>query len=223
MSNLVLITSILYPPTTPLSYTNVRSVFTPDERFQQTKRTIQSIREKIPDSTILIVECSPLKKEEHDYFKENVDFLLNLYENEDIRSRIHSASKSLGEGTMTLCALEFLKQQSISFNHFFKITGRYWLSQRFQYDRFDNDNIVASPIDGDKNNVCTSLYKLNYKNLTYFYEFLTSNLDAMYRCIGYEIIFARFLNTLIEKFNIDYVETIGINGLISVSNDFIDL
>jgi hypothetical protein len=198
-------------------------VFTSEERFQQTKRTIQTVREKIPNSIIVVVECSFLKKEEDEYFKKNVDFLLNLYENECIRSRIYSASKSLGEGTMTICALEFLKNQHILFDHFFKITGRYWLSERFQYDCFDNDNIVVYPIDGDKNNVCTSLYKLNRKNLTDFYEFLISNLDAMNRCIGYEVIFARFLNTIIENFNVVYVEVIGVNGHISVSNDFIDL
>ena len=39
MNNLVLITSIICTPNTPLSYTNTRSVYTHDERFEQTKRT----------------------------------------------------------------------------------------------------------------------------------------------------------------------------------------
>ena len=58
MSNLVLITSVINTPKKPLSYSNVRSVFTREERYEQTKKTIQSIREKIPNYKIMIVECT---------------------------------------------------------------------------------------------------------------------------------------------------------------------
>ena len=68
MNNLVLITSIIKTPDIPLSYTSTRSVFRHDERFNQTKKTIQTIREKIPNSKILIVECSELDNEQDEYF-----------------------------------------------------------------------------------------------------------------------------------------------------------
>ena len=41
--NIVLITSVINPPNKPLSYVKNRSVFTEDERFEQTKKTIKSI------------------------------------------------------------------------------------------------------------------------------------------------------------------------------------
>tara|TARA_B110000208_G_C11756952_1_gene425495 strand:+ start:1233 stop:1397 length:165 start_codon:yes stop_codon:yes gene_type:complete len=53
MINLILITSIINTPNKPLSYSKIRSVFTRKERFEQTKKTIQSIKEKIPEYKII--------------------------------------------------------------------------------------------------------------------------------------------------------------------------
>jgi hypothetical protein len=44
MNNLVFISSIINTPNIPLSYTNVRSVFSHEERFIQTKKTIETIK-----------------------------------------------------------------------------------------------------------------------------------------------------------------------------------
>ena len=48
MNNLILITSVINTPNKPLSYTKNRSVFTRNERFEQTKKTILTVREKVP-------------------------------------------------------------------------------------------------------------------------------------------------------------------------------
>ena len=46
MKNITLITSIIETPNLPLSYTNIRSMFSKNERFEQTKKTITTIKEK---------------------------------------------------------------------------------------------------------------------------------------------------------------------------------
>jgi hypothetical protein len=81
MANLVLITSIVNTPNKPLSYTNTRSVFSRKERFEQTKLTIQSIKNKIPNNKILLVECSDFNEEEKLYFEKECDYILNLWNN----------------------------------------------------------------------------------------------------------------------------------------------
>ena len=221
MINLVLINSIIKTPNLELSYIKTRSVFTSEERFEQTKKTIQTVKEKIPNSKILIVECSELSKEQHEYFNNNCDYFLNLIENVSAVNNIYSISKSLGEGTMTLSAIEYIKQENIYYDNFFKISGRYWLSDSFNYENFNNDNIVVHYIYNNINNACTSLYKLDKNKIDDFYNFLKTNMNLMIKCIGYEVLFAMFLNSNPE-YKIIGLDKIGVNGNIAVSNDFID-
>jgi hypothetical protein len=221
MDNLVLITSVICITNRPLSYTNTRSVFTHEERFEQTIKTIQTIREKIPNSKIFIVECSILNDKQTDYLIKNSDYFLNLYDDENIRNQTSSVSKSLGEGIMTICAIEYIQNNNINYDNFFKITGRYWLSDNFNYNNFENDDIIVHYIHNNDNNTCTSLYKLHKTNVNDFHIFLCSNMKLMFQCIGYEVLFALFLK--LSKHNkIVHLNKIGVNGYISVSNDFID-
>jgi len=220
-TNLILITSIIHAPNLPLSYISTRSVFTPRERFEQTKRTILSIREKIPKSQIIIVECSDLTHEENEYLTTNSDYFINLIDNIEAKNNIYSMSKSLGEGTMTMFAMDYINKNNIYFDNFFKITGRYWLSDNFNYGNFDNNKIIVHYINNNSNNVSTSLYKLYKNDVNNFYIFLQSNVHSMIRCVGYEILFAQFLKT-VDSEKVHNMYKIGVNGYISVSNDFID-
>ena len=137
MNNLVLITSVICTPNTPLSYIDTRSVFTHDERFIQTKKTIETVKEKIPNSKIFIVECSELNEEQTDYFTKNSDYFLNLFNDAEKCANVYGTSKALGEGTMTIEAIHYIIQNDIQFDNLFKISGRYWLSDNFNYINFD--------------------------------------------------------------------------------------
>lgn len=221
MINLVLITSVICIENKPLSYTNIRSVYSHEERFEQTKKTIQTIRKKIPNSKILFVECSNLNEEMTMYLIKNSDFFLNLYEDEKIRNKTTTRSKALGEGTMTICAIQYIKQNNIEYDNLFKITGRYWLSEHFNYNLFNNNDIVIHYINNDTNNACTSLYKLHKINVEECMNFLNRNSQFMFQCIGYEVLFALFLKEA-KPNKIIHLHKIGVNGYISVSRDFAD-
>ena len=43
LMNIILVTSIINTPQTPLSYTNIRSVYNRQERFDHMKHTIKNI------------------------------------------------------------------------------------------------------------------------------------------------------------------------------------
>lgn len=156
-----------------------------------------------------------------DYLVQNSDYFINLYQDEKIRSNTTGLSKSLGEGTMTIYAIKYMKDNNIEYDNLFKITGRYWLSDNFNYNYFNNDNIVIHYINGDINNTCTSLYKLHKTNIENFMNFLNRNIHLMYQCIGYEVLFAIFLKESKHN-NIIHLNKIGVNGYISVSHDFAD-
>ena len=215
METLIFITSIIKPPDTPLSY-GTRSVYTSQERFEQTKITIQSAKEKIPNSKIFLVECSDLNEQEADYFLQNTTYFLNLY-NTNLRNNMHSPSKSLCEGTMTICGLQFLIQNNIAYDNLIKISGRYYLSERFNFSNFMNDDIVINYINNDTNNVFTGLFKIPKQCTDNLCVFLQNSLNQMIACVGYEVLFAAFIKT--QSVPKKIVNPIGLKGYVSVSKN----
>jgi hypothetical protein len=132
---------------------------------------------------------------------------------------MHSKSKSLCEGTMTFCALENIINNNIEFENLIKISGRYYLSDNFNYENFNNDNIVIKYIDNNLDNVFTALYKLPNEYIKNLKIFLENNFDKMFSCIGYENLFSIFIRSInLEK--IKNVNPIGLEGYVSVSKDF---
>lgn len=221
MKPLFLVTSIINIPNTPLSYTPTRSVFTTEERFEQTKKTIESIREKIPNTYVFLIEYSDLPKEYSEYLKEHCDYFYNLYdEDKSLSDKIFGLSKSLGEGTMTLKAIEKMNEIGIlnEYDTFFKISGRYFLSDQFNLSNFENDDICIRIIH-NINNITTCLYKLPIKYVIILYYFLLHPLSQkrMHECVGYEQIFGDFIIFLNQP--IKNLEIIGIDGYISVEKN----
>jgi hypothetical protein len=221
MKNITLITSIIDTPNLPLSYTNVRSVFNKQQRFEQTKRTISTIREKIPDNKIFLIECSPLTDQEREYFMNTCDYFFNVYDTSKTQliKRMHTQSKSMGEGTMTILSLKYLFEHNVEFDYLFKISGRYWLNEGFDYCLYDNEYSMARTIFDDPNNVVCCFYKLTRDMTQKWLDFLISSEKDFQNCIGYEVIFAKFLNCNTYK-KID--NKIGIHGYISVCGGLLD-
>jgi len=221
MKNITLITSIIDTPNLPLSYTNVRSVFNKQERFEQTKKTISTIREKIPDNKLFLIECSPLTNEEREYFISNVDYFYNVYDTKNIQliNRMHNKSKSMGEGTLTILALKYLFEKNIEFDNLFKISGRYWLNDGFDYCLYDNFNSMARRIFDDPNNIVCCFYKLSRDMTQKWLDFLINSEKEFYNCIGYEVIFANFLN----QYSYQLIKNkIGVHGYVSVCGGLLD-
>jgi len=219
--NITLITSIINTPNIPLSYIKTRSIYTREERFEQTQKTIESIKEKIPDNKIFVIECSQLTLEESNYFNSTVDIFINIMDtnNKNLIDRMFTKSKAMGEGTMTIFAINYLFSNQIQFKNLFKISGRYWLTENFQYSNFDNECLVIKYIDNDTTNALTSLYKLPHTKTFDWYEFLINSENDFRKCIGYENIFAKFINT---KPNVIVIDKIGVAGNIAVSGDLSD-
>ena len=208
MSNLVLITSVMNTPNIPLSYSNTRSVFSRYERFLQTKKTIESIKNNLPNDKIIIVECSELNQEERDYLNDTCDYILNLWEKKELHDSIFGISKSLGEGTMTMEALNYIKD--LEYNYLYKISGRYWLNTNFEIGKIQCN--VFKRINNNENNIFTALYKIDKNTAEQLLLFLTKNIEAMKKCIGYEVLMSHFVKNIDKKI----VDIIGLSGFVTV-------
>jgi hypothetical protein len=224
--NITLIPSIIDTPNTPLSYHQTRSVYTKQERFEQTKITIESVRSRIPSNKIMVIECSPLTEEENQFFLENTDIFINLYDLPDKSyiEKIHSHSKSMGEGTMTLCAFEYLLANNIEYDTLYKLSGRYRLNDKFSYEQYNNNNNTMVQYYCEKECASTILYKLPRAQSLQWYAFLQNANYYFVNCYGYESIFAMFLKELEQQPENLVVHTskMGVCGNISVCGGYVE-
>jgi hypothetical protein len=215
LENITVITSIINIPDKPFSYTPIRSIYSRIERFEQTKYTIQTIKNKIPDNKIMVIECSELNEEENEYLNDNVDYFINLYGNADLEKCIFGLSKSLGENTLLLTAINYLKENNIEYNNFYKMSGRYWLTDNFNYDNFNNDKITYVREKNDVKDVYTSFYKLNSKHIDLYVNFINTYKELLMNCICAERFFVIFLHT-VDECEKNQIEICGVAGYIAV-------
>lgn len=220
--NLIIISSVINISTKPFSYTNTRSYCGKEKRFEDTKKTIESIKEFIKDSKLFFVECSDIPIEYEKYIIENTDYYINLYNDKKVLSRCDSISKSLGEGTILVEALKYIFENKIEYDNLFKLSGRYWLNNSFDYSKYDNDSIVVKQIENDPNNILTCFYKFPKRIIEKFYNFLLNSERDFINCIGIEVIFGKFINSIDEE-KIFIKGKIGLNGYVSVCGTYIDI
>lgn len=121
--NLVLITSVINVNS------NIDSVYTSEQRLNQTiQLTINSIKEKIPNPYIVVLEGSKISKDDVLKFK-------NSKINELVYIDIAGLNKSYGE--LTLIS-EYLNSESFkkltAVDTISKISGRYYLTDNFIFD-----------------------------------------------------------------------------------------
>jgi len=216
-SILFIITSIIDIPNIPLNYSLIRSVFTRDERFEQTKITIESIKIKNPEAKIMIVECSNYEnnKKELEYLRENTDYFLNLWENKGLYQYIFGSSKTIGVEVMTIELINFIIKNNLNFDNNFFISGRYYLNSNYSNDSYINSKIIKFK----SNNLYTStrLYKLPNKYLSIYKDYLFNNLNPN---LSYEDIYNNFCE-LYKDDILEFDETI-VSGLIAVDGNKIN-
>lgn len=135
MKPLFLITSALNP-----SY----GVFSLDERYEQTKNTIKSIRHKVPDAHIFLVDVSVkgLPKDIQSDVISLVDYFMDLSEHPDMVQLSLGQAKSQSESLMTLIFLDTLKSNEVfkQYDRIFKITGRLELDDGFDINAYEGLN-----------------------------------------------------------------------------------
>lgn len=140
----VFITSVINTHTTPLTYAQ-RSIFTPQQRFEQTLQTIESIKYHIPDATIYLVEGSSIDK----HIEEKLQSLVNYYYNTSsipyIKNAVDSPLKGYGEGAQTEYILNIIKEHR--YDHILKISGRYIMGPKFKLENFIHENITQCRVN----------------------------------------------------------------------------
>jgi hypothetical protein len=199
MNTCVIITSVIETSKYPLSYSNVRSIYSAEQRFQQTLETIESVRRYIPTADILLVECSPTSKYTN-AISEKVDYFLNLEFNEIVNNGL---AKGKGEVTLLLYALDNIPKK---YTYIYKITGRYVLQPTFNISHWNLSGAIVgckTDIYGMSNSIHTFFYRIDTRYMSLYRDFLLKYMDQ-----DNNVCIENFLASTIKP--IQYINHIGI-------------
>lgn len=133
-------------------------VFSPAERLQQTIDTITSIKSKLPDAKIFVMECcgTPTTVEQANQLKAVSDVFVDYSHDADVQDMYDSDNWDIVKnGTEIMCfgnMLEKLKED----NHFagvdriHKMSGRYILNDLFFTEMYEQPDILNKIVIGPK-------------------------------------------------------------------------
>ena len=216
--DLVLIASIINPSKDPFSYTTIRSVFTAAERFEQTLKSIASVRRALPDAKILFVETSDLTAEQTSTLQSRTDYFLNA--NEDPMCReffAHSPKKGLGEAIQTFVALTYIQENKIQFRRMFKLSGRYALTQDFDPSKFSHTEYTfLKRASSNPLSISTVVYSFPYallnKHIENIHQVVSFYMTGPAK--GWEEVLPPLCEPRIE------LDRIGVEGYVAVNGDY---
>jgi hypothetical protein len=216
--NLVVIPSVIKCINKGLSYTKIRSEYSPIERYEQILKTIASVKEKIPNSYIVLLECSQGIEQYENLLITLVDEYINYHDNTGVKNAVESIYKGYGE---SLTMYTFLKnhfkcdEPDNRYENIIKISGRYYLNDKFNYNIFNNSENIFR-FYPEYNLVTTRLYKINKH---YFQHYIENYKLIVDKCISGDSIESVIVLNLPYK-RVDYL---GVSGYIAISkNEFID-
>lgn len=200
-NSVVLITSCMH----------ANSSFSSEERYKQTMESINSIRQYLPESKIVLIEMSKLKDEWKNNINELCDYMIDCSLHSEIQKINECKVKSAGESALLKEALSH-----IDTNILYKLSGRYMLYKTPNFVK-DKINFKANI---ERSVYHTTLYFVPRNHFTYMIDVVTLSQEKILQLynLGYwydiEHCFFDFID--IEKVNI--IEDIGVLGYESSGN-----
>ncbi len=205
VKNLVLVLSTIKTAPGRLTYAP-RSVFSHAERLEQTKTTLVSVREKIPDSHVLFVDATG-GEELRDFY----DLWLQPRD-EKIAWEVNSPIKGAGEAALLEFALEWIdKCETLTFDNLWKINGRYSLTRDFSIDKWNP--ALSEAHFYNPGSVCTVLYKICPGDFSHFKNFVS---DSKAKFCGRV---PPGMETVYSEFPFRHTPVLGVCGKVAVSGE----
>lgn len=133
-------------------------VFNPAQRLQQTIDTVTSIKQKISDAKIVIMECcgDPIKPEQADILKQHADVFVDYSHRADVQALYDNDNWDVVKnGTEIMCfghALKELEQSRVfdGIDRVHKMSGRYVLNDLFDPNTYVDSEVAQKIVIGPK-------------------------------------------------------------------------
>jgi hypothetical protein len=218
--NIVIITSKIYVSNNEFSYTKNRSIYTKDERYDDTMITINSVKEKIKDSYVILFDNSLFSQDEYNNLKNSVDCFINITNDDDLNFYTNKFKyKAFSEMFQLIKCYEYFlsKINKKHIKNIFKISGRYYLNDDFDYNNFDNnDNIFKRNNDlNEMKYYYTSFYKISVDFCDEYFKLLNKTFQNKDRYLemNLEEIIPEIIN-----YNFKEIDCLGLTQKIAVWN-----
>jgi hypothetical protein len=133
-------------------------VFNPQQRLDQTLDTIASIKSKIPDALIVVIECcgTPINPYQEELIRQKCDVFIDCSQDEDVQDLYDNDNWDVVKnGTEIMVfsrVLAILKKENMfnGINRIHKMSGRYILNELFDPDTYENSTVQDKIIIGTK-------------------------------------------------------------------------
>jgi len=133
-------------------------VFKPIERLQQTLATVASIRQRVPNSKIIIMECcgDPIRPEQENILRTNCDIFVDYSHDEEVQALYDNDNWDVVKnGTEIMCfgrALAVLAHEGMlkDCDRIHKMSGRYLLTNDFDPATYEDSTVVDKIVIGPK-------------------------------------------------------------------------
>lgn len=134
-------------------------VYNPQQRLEQTIDTIKSIRNKLPDAKVYVMECcgTPITTEQSQALIDVSDIFIDYSHDEDVQALYDSDNWDVVKnGTEIMCfgrVLQELKDTNAfeGIGRIHKMSGRYVLNDDFDPETYEDSTVVDRIVIGPKN------------------------------------------------------------------------
>ena len=201
--NVFVIASTISPSSSSSGDAASRLHFSPRERFTQTMASADSIRARVPDGFIILLENSHLGGGEVDSLRKAVDWLITFDSDPMAATLRDHPNKGAGEVYMLRTIQRILS--GFRYRKLFKLSGRYRLSANFKLESFPTTRFGYLRRDGAAS---TRLYSVPFALHRLWGRQLTSTLLAARLGVGIETSITRGLKAT----DIEWLNHIGVEG-----------
>jgi hypothetical protein len=184
-----------------------KGVYSTQERFEQTIQTINSIKKLNLNTYIIVCDNSDISSEHKDEIVKIVDLFISINNNMD--------SKSYSESQQMIQIINNIN--NLEYDVFFKISGRYFLKDDFDFNQYNNDGINFREFNYD-GRFCysTVLYSFSKKHE----EFMKSNYEKFIverSAVDIETGLYNMINNVVNK-----IKYLGVAGNIAPSGEYLE-
>jgi hypothetical protein len=201
----VIITSVIAFADKQLSYSSIRSSFSPEERIRQSIATIESIRKRMPDAQVIFLEMGK-KREAAPGLPALVDKYIYVGNNPLVRWACDGLHKGMGEAMGLLTARKQLRTNT---DLYFKISGRYFLTEEFNPVLWNGKGFFFRKY-GD-NCFSTRLYGFEAGSFSQWQKAIFKSLYRLYRGKSIENVFPMFIRPEL----VNNIEKLGVAGFVA--------